>query len=172
MIVKLTDRTRIAGFAVDCWQLQRHAPDEQTRTIATARSFTEAVKAALAEGMIRPGQPLDLSAFDTICADAARRFVQAKARCIRMSEGYTAEQAGGGRWLLTRDTGRGGKHAVQAGEAASAAAVLKLACWHQSFRAKSAMTIDQVGPYLLGIAQRLLDGATAQPAEHAGSANR
>jgi hypothetical protein len=163
MIVILKNNCRIVGFTPIVWQaIASERPPREPRTLARTASLQAAFEAALSEGLVEPGKPLDLSGFNCFIRDTARRFDQADA--VRLSDGYAAElagQAGGREWMVSRDTGRGGKHAVRVASAADVAGALSAAVWHAAFRQRQMLTAPEVGPYLTSIAHGLLDGATA-----------
>jgi hypothetical protein len=158
MIVTLKSNFRIVGYAAGVWDVMAIERAGQ-RTLERAESLQAAFTWALTRGKAEPGQPLDLGGFNACLADAGRRFESAAS--VRLGDGYAAGRVDQKQWLVTRDCGRGGKHAVQIGAATGLAAALNAAVWHAAFRERRTLAAPDVGPYLTGLAGRLLDGAIA-----------
>jgi hypothetical protein len=177
MIITLKPHARIIGTSAECWQLRvdwvragAAGLGATARTVCQAASLAAAFQQALVAGLAQPGKILDLSGFNALVRDAARRFEDVGEEAIMLGEGYFVRrifipgEEHARRWGLTRDTGRGQKHAVQCGEGKTLAAVLAAAAWRHGLGKRQTMGIEAVGAYVAAIAHRLFDGAAVRKA--------
>jgi len=166
MIVILKDNCRIVGFTPIVWQaIASERPPREPRTLARTATLQAAFEAALSQGMVEPGKPLDLSGFNSISVTPPGAFTgptpsacqTATRRSWRPTRVWPAARSGS--YRVTRD-------AAASTPCASHRPPTWRACSPPPCGTRPSANARRSPPRksdhnLTGIAHGLLDGATA-----------